>query len=142
MKGSRLAVAMALLVVAGSALAQSAPPVQPMPAASPLTGLAQGLVGLAIVVGLIFAAGWFLKKIGPRGGTTGAVRVVGGASVGPRERVVVVRFGEQTLLLGVASGHVSLLHAALPGETLEAPASGGVPAPSFIERLRAARSRT
>jgi flagellar protein FliO/FliZ len=81
-----------------------------------------------------------LKKVGPRATSTNAVRVLGGASVGPRERVVVVQFGDQTLLLGVASGRVNLLHAALPGEVVAQPASSDTP--RFIDRLRAARGKS
>lgn len=118
------------------------PAVTPMAtssASSPFVGMLQGLVGLAVVLGVIVAAGWLLKKIGPRTRASGIVQVVGGASVGPREKVVVVRFGGQTLLLGVASGHVSLLHAAGTSDLVEeaaAPTSN----PSFVDRLRAARS--
>jgi flagellar protein FliO/FliZ len=141
MRLARLAVGAALLGAMHAALAQSAPAVQAAPAASPTSSLLQGVLGLAIVVGLIFAAGWVLKKVGPRGTSTNAVRVLGGASVGPRERVVVVQFGDQTLLLGVASGRVNLLHAALPGEVAAAP-TDPASAPRFIDRLRAARGQS
>ncbi len=111
---------------------------------SPAFGLMQGLLGLAVVIALIFAAGWMMKKIGPRARANSIVQVIGGASVGPREKVVVVRFGGQTLLLGVAPGHVGLLHTAdgselVDAETSIAPTSNS---PRFIDRLRAARSRT
>jgi flagellar protein FliO/FliZ len=81
-----------------------------------------------------------MKKIGPRARSTGIVQVVGGASVGPREKVVVVRFGQQTLLLGVAPGQVSLLHTADASELADE-AVGQPSAPRFIDRLRAARSK-
>ncbi|MEW8461479.1 MAG: flagellar biosynthetic protein FliO [Candidatus Thiodiazotropha endolucinida] len=45
----------------------------------------------------------------PMGGK-GMVRVVGGASVGTRERVIVVEVDNQRLLLGVAPGQVRTLH--------------------------------
>lgn len=112
------------------------------PVAAPVFGLFQGMLGLVVVIALIFAAGWLLKKIGPRARATGAVHVVGGASVGPREKVVVVRFGDRTLLLGVAPGHVSLLHMAdaaeLPG-AVDATVANGPATPRFADRLRAAR---
>ncbi len=101
----------------------------------------QGLVGLVIVVGLIYAAAWLLKRVGPRTRSSGIVQVLGGASVGPREKVVVVRFGGETLLLGVASGHVSLLHTAV--DSMTGPVDDATAAtPRFIDRLRAARSGT
>ena len=109
-------------------------------APSPVFGLMQGLVGLVIVIGLIFAAGWVMKKIGPRTTAGGLVQVVGGTSVGPREKVVVVRFGGRTLLLGVAPGQVSLLDATDTTDVVDAGASSGTVAPAtFLDRLRAAR---
>ena len=70
--------------------------------------------------------------------------MIGGASVGPREKVVVIRFGTQTLLLGVAPGHVGLLHTADASELVEADvtveSTSGTP--RFIDRLRAARGHS
>ena len=109
------------------------------PGSSPVLAMMQGLVGLVVVIGLIFAAGWLMKKIGPRAQSGGLVQVLGGASVGAREKVVVVRFGTQTLLLGVAPGQVTLLHAAEPGEHVAPDASSAAAAPRFVDRLRAAR---
>ena len=130
------AIADAAAQTVGQTVAAGQPAIVP---ASPMASMLQGMVGLAIVVALIFVAGWVLRKIGPRARSTGAVQVIGGASVGPREKVVVVKFGQQTLLLGVASGHVSLLHAATPEDLVDAPASTTPAAPRFIDRLRAAR---
>jgi flagellar protein FliO/FliZ len=125
-------------LLADTAVAQTttAAPVTPP---SPMASMLQGMVGLVIVVALILVVAWALKKVGPRARASGIVQVVGGASVGPREKVVVVRFGQQTMLLGVAPGHVALLHMAEPGELAEQDAAHP-PAPRFIDRLRAARS--
>lgn len=141
--------AAALVATVASPLADAQTTASPAAAAvgaaytAPIFGLMQGLFGLAIVVALIFAAGWVMKKIGPRARTHSVVQVIGGASVGPREKVVVVRFGTQTLLLGVAPGHVGLLHAADPAEPVDADASTAPSpeTPRFIDRLRTARSR-
>ncbi len=110
-------------------------------AASPLLSVMQGLVGLVIVIGVIYLVGWLLKKTGPRVRSGGLVQVVGGASVGPRERVVVVRFEGRTLLLGVAPGQVSLLQATEGTATID-PVASDPTTPRFIDRLRAARSGT
>ena len=106
---------------------------------SPFASMVQGLVGLVIVVALIYGVAWIIKRVGPRARTSGIVQVLGGASVGPREKVVVVRFGGETLLLGVAPGQVSLLHTAVDGAGF---AEGTAPdaQPRFVDRLRAARS--
>lgn len=69
------------------------------------------LVGLVVVVGLIFASLWLIKKLSaPRGAAAGVLRIVGGTAVGPRERVVLVELGDTWLVLGVAPGRVSMLH--------------------------------
>jgi flagellar protein FliO/FliZ len=135
----------ALFIGAAHAQVATAPtPAPAAPASSPFVGMMQGLVGLAVVVAMIFAAAWLMKKIGPRARSGGVVQIVGGASVGPREKVVVVRFAGQTLLLGVAPGQVSLLHTAEPGTLSDAsttpPDAAGQP--SFLDRLRATRGGT
>jgi flagellar protein FliO/FliZ len=100
---------------------------------SPTPGLGAGnmlqfALGLAIVLGLIVAAGWFMKRfsLGPSG--AGLIKVVGGTAVGQRERVVVVEIGETWMVLGVAAGRVNALHtmprgpvAATPIRSLGAP---------------------
>jgi|GEM_PF-1142761 len=137
-----LAVVVALLsaLLMDDAQAQvAATATAPAAAGTPFLAMMQGLVGLVIVLGVIFAAGWLMKKIGPRTRAGGMVQVVGGASVGPREKVVVVRFGGQTMLLGVAPGQVSLLHMTEAGEPVDDP-STVTAAPRFVDRLRAARS--
>jgi flagellar protein FliO/FliZ len=93
--------------------------------------------GLAVVLGLILAAGWFMKRfhIGPS--AAGTVKVVAGASVGQRERVVVVEIGDQWLVLGVAPGRVNALHTMPRGEIAAAPAPAGtVPQAAFAQWLK------
>jgi flagellar protein FliO/FliZ len=67
--------------------------------------------GLLLILLLIFGAAWLFKRFGqlPMGGK-GVVTVLGGASVGPRERVVVVQVEQTRLVLGVAPGQVRKLH--------------------------------
>jgi flagellar protein FliO/FliZ len=75
------------------------------------TGVTQMLVGLVVVVALIFASLWLMKKLAaPRGAAAGVLRIVGGMAVGPRERVVLVELGDTWLVLGVAPGRVNMLH--------------------------------
>ena len=40
------------------------------------------------------------------------VKILGGANLGPRERVVIVEIEQTRLVLGVAPGRVSVLHVA------------------------------
>ena len=106
--------------------------------APPSSGLGTGSMlqfglGLAIVLGLIVAAGWFMKRfsIGPSAG--GLVKVIAGASIGQRERVVVVEVADTWMVLGVAPGRVNALHTMPKGEiAVTTPTHGGtaVPAPA------------
>ncbi len=94
----------------------------PVAQVSTFGALLQALLGLAIVLGALFAFFWFLRRFSPsQAGVQGVVRVVGGVMVGPRERVVVVEVGDQWLLLGVAAGQVSHL------QTLPKPADAPLP---------------
>ncbi|MCU7931509.1 MAG: flagellar biosynthetic protein FliO [Candidatus Thiodiazotropha sp. (ex Codakia rugifera)] len=67
--------------------------------------------GLLLVLALIVGGAWLFKRYGqlPMGGK-GMVRVVGGTSIGTREKVVVVEVENTRLLLGVAPGQIRTLH--------------------------------
>ena len=72
--------------------------------------VAQMLLGLGIVLALVFASLYLLKRLStPRGAAAGLLRVVAATSVGPRERVVVLEIGETWLVLGTAPGSVTSL---------------------------------
>jgi flagellar protein FliO/FliZ len=72
--------------------------------------LLQLLLGLGVVLLLLFASLYLLKRLAaPRGAAAGLLRVVAGTAVGARERVVVVEVGETWLVLGVAPGRVTPL---------------------------------
>lgn len=79
----------------------------------PLTtgSLIQVTAGLLVVVLTIFALAWFLRRYGRfSSSANGALKVVGGLSVGPRERVVLLQIKDRQLLVGVAPGRVQMLH--------------------------------
>ena len=68
--------------------------------------MAQLTLSLIAIVALILAISWVLKRLklaGPRG--SGEIAVIDQVSVGPRERIVLVRVGESQVLIGIgASG--------------------------------------
>lgn len=71
----------------------------------------QMFFGLFIVVAIIFGMAWFMRRMGNMQGiAAGNLKVLGGVSVGQRERVVLLQAGEVQLLLGVAPGEVRTLH--------------------------------
>lgn len=106
------------------------------------------LSGLAVVIALLFACLWLIRRLAaPRGSAAAAIRVLGAAAVGPRERVVLVRLGEQVLVLGVAPGRVTKLHEMKPedlpqgGSPLAAPSMPAAAQRSFSAWLRQATER-
>ncbi len=94
----------------------------PLPAAAAQTapgieGLGRTLAALALILGLILGGGWLLKRLGAaRPGAGGLVKVLGGASLGGRERVVVVEVEGERLVLGVSPGRVQALHVLKSGD--------------------------
>lgn len=77
-----------------------------------LTGsMMQMLFGLALVIAVLLATLWLIRRLSaPRGSAAAAVKVLAATALGPRERLVLVRIGEEVLVLGVAPGRVSTLH--------------------------------
>lgn len=108
-------------------------------AAAPVVGagsVLQVLLGLAIVLGMVFGAAWLVRRFNPVAGGTGIVRIVGGAAVGNRERVLVVEVADTWLVVGVGPGRVSPLHT-LP-KPADAVTASAAPAPAagFAHWLR------
>jgi flagellar protein FliO/FliZ len=96
----------------------------PDPKAVPVlaqSDLVQWTMGLALVIVLILIAAWTLRRLNQFSAAHGGrLRILGGVSVGTRERVVLLQVGEKQLLLGVAPGRVETLHVLQPGELLGA----------------------
>ncbi|MDR5835194.1 flagellar biosynthetic protein FliO [Caballeronia sp. LZ034LL] len=94
----------------------------------------QTLVGLAVVIGFAFGCAWLARKFGYQGGKrSGLVKVVGGASLGNKERVAVIEVGDTWLVLGAGPGNVRLLHTMPAGS---ADADGiGVPVPGAAQTV-------
>jgi len=73
--------------------------------------LISALAALALVIGLILALAWLLRRLPGTGLRPGdGLRVVAGACLGGKERAVVVEVDGRQFLLGVSSGSISLLH--------------------------------
>lgn len=71
----------------------------------------QMLLGLALVIGLLFAALHVLRRLsGGKGLAAGVLKIRGATAVGPRERVVLLEVADKVLVLGVAPGRISTLH--------------------------------
>lgn len=90
------------------------------------------VLALLLVVGLIVALAWLLRRSGLAPlGAGGAGRVLASLPLGGRERAVLIEIGGQQLLLGVAAGQVNLL------VRFEQPVVEAPPAPGeFAARLK------
>ena len=97
--------------------------------------LLQMLSSLFVVLALIGAAAWLLRRMARAGaGAGGVLRIRAGLHLGGRERLVLVEAGGKHLLLGVAPGRVQTLHV-FDAPPVEIPAEE----PSgFARRLNAA----
>lgn len=74
-------------------------------------GLVNTAIGLIVVLVMIIAVAFFLRRFGGLPTVRkGAVSIVGGISLGPRERAVLLQVGDTRVLVGVAPGQVRALH--------------------------------
>ncbi len=99
------------------------------------------MLGLGVVLLVIVALAWLARNVLRFQPTVrGQLRILGGLSMGTRERVVLVQVGETQLLLGVAPGRIQALH------VLEHPISTAADEPSppagFSDQLARALKRT
>nr|WP_277818116.1 flagellar biosynthetic protein FliO [Pseudomonas putida] len=121
------------VVIAAAAPAVVATP----PAAAPgsLGGqLAQMVLGLLLVVGLIFFLAWLLRRMqgaAPKGGQV--IEVIGSRAIGPRDRLLLVQVGKEQLLIGHTPGSIEALH--VLAEPVQVPASARQATPEFAQRL-------
>ena len=107
-----------LAALPNAALGQTAPAALPEAGA----GLLQVLLGLGAVIAALAGGLWLLKRLSaPRGGAAGALRIIAGAPLGPRERVVLLEVEDTWLVVGVAPGQVSALHQMPKGTLAAAP---------------------
>ncbi|MES1265805.1 MAG: flagellar biosynthetic protein FliO [Variovorax sp.] len=105
-------------------------------------GLLQAGFGMLVVLGLIFGCAWLARRFGLQrfGGGGQVVKVVSSASVGQRERVVVVEVAGTWLVLGVTASQVNTPHS-LPAQAMASAAAEPVsmarnPVDLFAQKLR------
>jgi flagellar protein FliO/FliZ len=107
-----------------TAPAATVPPVT-MPAGSSTGSLLQTLFALILVLAVLGALAWFLKRYGPKvGGGNANVRVVGSLNLGGRERIVVVEVGNEWIVVGASPGRINAL-ATMPRQDAQHGDHGG-----------------
>jgi len=95
----------------------------------------QMMLGLVFVVFLIFTLAWLVRRMGRLQSVIGgSMKLLGGLSLGQRERALLVQVGETQILLGVAPGSVRTLHVFDEPVITATPTSTG---DSFADKLSA-----
>jgi flagellar biosynthetic protein FliO len=101
-----------------------------MPSGSATGSLLQTLLALIVVLGVLGALAWFLKRYGPKaGGSSANLRVVGALNLGGRERVLVVEVGNQWVVVGASPGRINALATMPKQEGADIGAAGATLAP-------------
>ncbi len=154
MRSTSITVALSCANAACAALAQAAAPAVRPFAAPDASGSAAGgtaghmlqtLLALIVVLGLVFALAWFFRRLRTASsGAAASIEVIAQASLGTKERAVLLKVGETRVLVGVATGSVRTLHVLSAEQTAQlSPAaaatgesSAGAAMPSFAELLR------
>ncbi|MFF5865869.1 flagellar biosynthetic protein FliO [Pseudomonas sp. NPDC012596] len=134
----RALTALATLLASEAVIAAATPavPVTPPPGAPGSLGgqLAQMVLGLLLVVGLIFFLAWLLRRMqgaAPKGGQV--IEIVGSRALGPRDRLLLVQVGKEQILIGHTPGSIEALH--VMAEPVEVAASARQATPEFAQRL-------
>ncbi|RXJ72922.1 flagellar biosynthetic protein FliO [Veronia nyctiphanis] len=89
------------------------------------------LVSLLLVIGLILALSWIVKRLKMPGLPNGqsGMRVISQLAVGQKERVLVVEVNKEQVMIGVTSQQITLL------KTLNEPMDVPPPPASFSKHL-------
>jgi flagellar protein FliO/FliZ len=68
-------------------------------------------LGLLIVLGVFFLCVWGVRKLnGLAVNNTEQMRIVGGLSLGMREKIILIQVGKKQLIVGVTPGRINTLH--------------------------------
>lgn len=112
---TKFAMAFALVCLPAIVLSAEAPLPRPeltsVASANMSGSMIKVTVGLLFVVAAIFASAWLFRRFGNFSAVPGdALRIVGGLSLGNRERIVLLQVGEEQLLIGITAGQIRTLH--------------------------------
>jgi flagellar protein FliO/FliZ len=101
------------------------------------TSLTPLLLALLLVLALIPAAAWLLRRAGlAQPNSAAGLRVVAQLPLGPRERVVIIEVADRRWLLGVGAAGITRLGTLPPGSE-SAPEASNAPAErSFADIIR------
>ena len=121
-------------VLAAEPLASATTVAAPVVGSSIGGQLTQLVLGLLLVLGLIFALAWLLRRVqqtGPRQGQV--IELVSSRALGARDRLVLVQVGNEQILLGLTPGRITPLH--VLKEPVQVPGTSPPATPEFAKRL-------
>ena len=96
--------------------------------------LMQLVMGLLLVLGLIFALAWLLRRVQSTGTRQGQViELISSRALGARDRLVLVQVGNEQILLGLTPGRITPLH--VLKEPVQVPDTAQKATPEFAKRL-------
>jgi flagellar protein FliO/FliZ len=111
----------------------------------PLSGgvdLVRWLGALALVLALIFLSAWLVRRVGGMSRLApGQFQVLAAASLGARERAVLLQVGSKQLVLGVAPGRVETLCVLEGADVVPIEPAAPEPLQPFARKLAEALSR-
>jgi flagellar protein FliO/FliZ len=111
--------AIVLLIFSGASIAQET--VEVGRHANPNIDAASMIMSLLMVLILIFASAWLLKKFNVVNNSVTGMKVISSLSLGNKEKLIVVQVADEQLLLGVSSQQITLI------KVLEQPLEVGAP---------------
>jgi len=98
-------------------------------------GLGEVAFALIVVLAAIFVVAWVVRRMRLAGNRVGSgLDILADVPLGQKERAVLLKVGNQQILLGVAPGRVSTLHVLPEPLELARPPAGGSndpPGPTF-----------
>ncbi|WP_122572619.1 flagellar biosynthetic protein FliO [Pseudomonas viridiflava] len=121
------------LALAAEPVAQAAPALTNTVSSGMGGQVMQLLFGLLLVVGLIFALAWVMRRVqrvGPN--NSQIIELVSTRAIGPRDRLVLVQVGNEQVLLGITPGNITTLH--VLKEPVQVPVREQA-TPEFAQRL-------
>ncbi len=126
---TKLRTSIAILMLAIPALAAAVegtrPAYTPPPPAVSSGSIVQIIFSLLLVLAAIVLVAWLLKRMNiAQQGAGHSLKVLGGVSIGQRERIVLVEVKDTWLVVGVGPGQIRTLHtlpkAEIPATDLQA----------------------
>jgi flagellar protein FliO/FliZ len=111
---------------------------------SSASGIGQVTFALLLVLAAVFGVAWMLKRLrAATGAGAHGIEVLAQTSLGAKERAVIIRVGGERLLLGVASGQVTLLQTLPPEAAATPPPEGTIifNKPNFAALLKKSLGR-